>query len=111
MSNASHANSVMDIVLGSFRYCINNPKNKDAARHMMGRVVDILWHSKEGDKYHMLDKGLIVRPEMPNIKSPTIKAEYNELFRHINELLNESTKDNNSVNNTSTLNSSQTHNG
>ncbi len=44
--NASHANSAMDIVLGCFRYCINNPKNPQAAKAIIGKVSDLLWGKK-----------------------------------------------------------------
>lgn len=82
---ASHINSAMDIVLGSFRYCINNPRNEDAARNMMGRVVDLLWHHREGDTIHFLNKGLSIRPNMNKIKVQEHKEKYEALFRHINE--------------------------
>jgi hypothetical protein len=107
--NASHANSVMDIVLGSFRYCINNPKNKDAARHMIGKVVDLMWHTKVGDTYYVHDKGLIVRPE--KIKSPSIKAEYDALFAHINELLDSKSDSKTSSPEPEKANDSQKHSG
>jgi hypothetical protein len=42
---ASHAASAVDIVLGSFRYCVNNPRNKDAAGEMMKNVINMMWHT------------------------------------------------------------------
>lgn len=83
---ASHANSAMDIVLGSFRYCINNPKNKDAACQMMKNVVSLMWHEKEGDTIHVYGKGMILRPELSELKSP-LKEEYECLINWINELI------------------------
>ena len=84
---ASHVNSAMDVILGSFRYCINNPRNKDAARNMMGRVVNLLWHHQEGDKIHCINKGLSIRPDINKIRVQEHKEKYEALFRHINELI------------------------
>ena len=84
---ASHANSAMDIVLGSFRYCINNPKNTDAAKNMMGKVVDLLWHKKEGEKIYATERGLIIRPPIHKIEHEPHKLKYKELIDHINFLL------------------------
>lgn len=42
--NASNAMSALDIVLGSFRYCINNPRNPEAAQKMIPHVLRIMWH-------------------------------------------------------------------
>jgi len=84
---ASHACSAMDIVLGSFRYCINNPENEDAAKNMMGKVMDLLWHTRENQKIKVLEKGLIVRPKITQIRSLEHKQKYQELFDHINYLI------------------------
>lgn len=84
---ASHASSAMDIVLGSFRYCINNPKNPTAARRMLGKVVDLLWHDRRGEKIFATHKGLIIRPKLDRIQIPDYRREYDRLFEHINSLL------------------------
>ncbi len=47
-TNASHASSAMDVTLGAFRYCINQPKNLPAARAMMAKVVRLIWHERRG---------------------------------------------------------------
>ncbi len=61
--NASHASSAMDIVLGSFRYCINEPKNLPAARAMMAKVSKLIWCEREGDTVYPFERGLIFRPK------------------------------------------------
>lgn len=86
---ASHANSAMDIVLGSFRYCINNPKNTDAAKNMMGKVVNLLWHKKDGNKIEALERGLIIRPPIHKIEHDLHKNKYKGLIDHINFLIKE----------------------
>jgi len=86
-SNASHASSAMDIVLGSFRYCINDPANKEAAEEMMREVVELIWHDRDGEKILAMEKGLILRPLLPHITVEKYKQEYLDLVDHINILI------------------------
>jgi hypothetical protein len=74
--NGSHASSAMDIVLGTFRYCINQPKNIAAAKKMMANVTRLIWHEQDGENIHAMERGLIFRPKLPNISVPAYKAEY-----------------------------------
>lgn len=82
---ASHACSATDIVLGSFRYCINDPQNVDAAKEMMANVIKLLWHERDGETIYLFGRGLIFAPK--NVKSAGYKAEYDELLDHINSLI------------------------
>ena len=54
-AGASFVHSAIDIVLGCFRYFINNSRNPDVARDMMLRVVKMMWHRYEAatDTYHV----------------------------------------------------------
>jgi hypothetical protein len=83
--NASHACSAVDIVLGSFRYCINQPANLAAAKQMMADVTRLIWHKTVGDAIYALDRGLIFRPQ--NIKVESYQSEYTALLEHINLLV------------------------
>lgn len=85
--NASHACSAMDIVLGSFRYCINQPKNVPAAKQMMANVTRLLWHQTIGETIYALEKGLVLRPK--KIEVEAYRAEYKALIDHINMLIAE----------------------
>jgi hypothetical protein len=85
--NASHASSAMDIVLGAFRYCINAPKNVEAAKKMMAQVVRLLWHERRGDRISAY--GLLLRPK--TIKVDAYKAEYDWLMESINGLIKDMT--------------------
>jgi len=85
--NASHVSSVMDIVLGSWRYCINQPRNTEAAKAMMNELVKLIWHTKHGDDIDALELGLVFRPI--DVKHPPYKAEYDALLKQINQLLAE----------------------
>lgn len=83
--NASHLSSAMDIVLGSWRYCINAPKNVDAAKQMMKEITKLIWCRKVGETLHVAEMGLVLRPK--DIKVPQYKADYEGLLKSINELL------------------------
>lgn len=86
--NASNVSSAMDIILGSFRYCINDPKNINAAKCMIKKVIKMMWQVKEGNKILVDEKGLIMRPLLKRIKVPEYKNEYIKLYKNINYLLN-----------------------
>ncbi len=87
--NAAHANSAMDIILGTFRYCINNPRNIPAAREMISKIIHLMWHLRDGDTYHVIDRGLIIRPPLARLRNDYLafKPDYDRLFQNINELL------------------------
>jgi len=83
---AAHANSAVDIVLGSFRYCINNPTNITAAKSMISDVLALMWHERKGNTIYLDGKGLILRPKLESISGP-LKKEYTNLIAHINSLI------------------------
>lgn len=85
----SHANSATDIVLGSFRYCLNQPRNEEAAQKMLQSVVDIMWSGRNADgTLSISDQGLIIRPKLQDIRSNAIRSEYEDLLDRLNGLLN-----------------------
>ncbi len=84
-SNASHSSSAMDIALGSFRYCINEPKNVEAAKVMMKDITTLIWCDRVGDDIHAFEKGLIFRPK--DVRHVPYKQEYDALLAWINELI------------------------
>jgi len=85
--NASHVSSIIDIVLGTFRYCINTPQNTEMEKKMMKDVLSVMWHEKVGEDYDVRKKGLIVRPMLNKIRDPSHKQQYDILLEHINLLL------------------------
>jgi hypothetical protein len=89
--NASHANSAMDIVLGSFRYCINDPSNIAAARKMMARVMSLMWHKKLAGGPEVLDNGLVIRPSLSRVVQdyPSFVADYQSLLDNVFGLLSD----------------------
>jgi len=86
---ASHANSAMDIVLGAFRYCINNPRNEDAAREMFGAVAPLMWGRRVDGQIAVRGRGLILRPEIAGIRHEPYRREYEQLIEHLRCLLRE----------------------
>ncbi|MBN2098990.1 MAG: hypothetical protein JW753_05275 [Dehalococcoidia bacterium] len=84
-ANASHASSAMDISLGAFRYCINQPLNVPAAKTMMANTCRMLWAERQGNTLYPSELGLVLRPK--DVKLDKYKAEYKALIDHINSLL------------------------
>lgn len=83
--NASHVTSAMDIVLGSWRYCINSPLNTAAAKSMMADIAKLIWCEREGDDIYAFEKGLVFRPK--EVKRADYRAKYDALLSHINKLI------------------------
>lgn len=87
--NAAYAMSVLDIVLGAFRYCVNGPVNRDAAREMMKSLMNILWSDPSKDDYRFVDRGFILRPRLEKIRVPAHKQKYQDLRHSLIQLLRE----------------------
>lgn len=85
--NASHLTSAMDIVLGSWRYCINNPMNAGAAKSMMTDLTKLIWCEREGKNLYAFEKGLVFRPK--EVKRADYRAKYDALLNHVNELIDD----------------------
>jgi hypothetical protein len=83
--NASYIASAIDIVLGSFRYCVNVPKNPQTASEMIRSVARLMWHVRDGDRILLRDRGLIVRPE--TVKVPAYQKEYDDLLEQLKALI------------------------
>jgi hypothetical protein len=78
---ASHLASVADVVLGSFRYCVNEPENDGPGRAMMPPLVSMMWHRRRGNRVLVRERGLILRPE--EIRVPAYEAEYDRLVQRL----------------------------
>lgn len=85
--NASHLTSAMDIVLGSWRYCINNPMNTSAAKAMMAELTKLIWCVKEGKDIYAFEKGLVIRPK--EVKRDDYRTQYDALLAHVNTLIDD----------------------
>jgi len=85
--NSTTLMCVSDVLLGAFRYCINNRDKDIVNRTLMPKVANLLWHdtNQEGQRV-IWNKGLSTSPR--NITSPTYKKEYDSLTDHIIEYAN-----------------------
>ena len=82
---ASHASSAIDIILGAFRYCVNQRERNIAPREMLPVIVGMMWHKEVGDTLFLREYGLLLRPK--NILMPTHRQENDELTGHLTQLL------------------------
>lgn len=83
---ASHASSVIDIVLGSFRYCVNAQPDSQAAREMFPQVVKLMWYEEgPGGVRNVRERGLVLRP--CEIRNRDHKREYDVLLDKLRQLL------------------------
>ncbi len=74
---ASHMSSVADIVLGSFRYCVNEEARDQAGRAMFPQIVRLMWSRQANGQRTVLERGLILRPM--DVRAPEHQAEYESL--------------------------------
>lgn len=69
---ASHLASMADILLGSFRYCVNEP-DREANAAIFPTLAQVMWHEKKS----YLEYGLMLRPK--DIKAKVHEKEYTAL--------------------------------
>jgi hypothetical protein len=89
-SESSNITAIVDIVLGGFRYCVNTSgvTNQNASKSIFKYIVEMMWGPKKGNKYLVLNMGLIFRPLTEKITVKKYKDEYDKLLKQLNELLN-----------------------
>ncbi len=79
----SHLMSATDIILGSFRYCINNPKNRSLAALFINKISRLVWGERRDGHIYCIGAGIILRPRASNV----YQTDYKELIDDINLLL------------------------
>jgi hypothetical protein len=82
---SSHMCSVADVLLGAFRYCVNEPDNEEAGKAMFPTLMSMMWKRERGGKIYVNDCGLVFRPV--NIKEDKHKAEYASLAERLQSYL------------------------
>ncbi len=85
LHGTSHATSAIDIVLGAFRYCVNERERDIAPRRIFPLVADMMWHRRVGNRVDIHEYGLLLRPK--NIESLEYLLEYDQLTQHLSDLL------------------------
>lgn len=82
--NAGHVNSAMDIVLGTFRYCVNGPPSDGPARAMLRSVMPLMLGKPRNGKRIITEHGLLLRPR--SVQAPAFRREYDLLVEQLNVL-------------------------
>ncbi len=83
---ASHLASLADILLGSFRYCVNEPDKDIANAAIFPTLVRVMWYCRTKDgKKRLQEYGLTLRPE--TIKVERHKEDYNDLLTRLDGYL------------------------
>lgn len=84
--NSTTLMSVADVVLGAFRYCINNRDKTIVNTSIMPRIARLMWHREEDGTRYLRDRGLNISPR--EIKVDRYRKEYEALIEHILEYAN-----------------------
>ncbi|WP_108127316.1 DUF3800 domain-containing protein [Saccharospirillum mangrovi] len=79
--NSTPLMSVADIVLGSFRWCINNQDKTDVNTALMPRIAGLMWYSGATNNRSILNRGLNFSPREVLVEK--YKDQYTELYEHI----------------------------
>lgn len=81
----SHASSAIDIILGAFRYCVNERDRHQKARNMLPNIVRMMWHKRDNSDVQIKDYGLLYRPK--KVRVDEYRRQYNELTNHFVRIL------------------------
>jgi hypothetical protein len=73
----SHLASLCDILVGSWRYCVNEPEMDVACKAMFPKLMDLMWKRKLNGKLYVRDYGFVLRPM--EVHKPAYKKEYEDL--------------------------------
>lgn len=75
-----------DILLGSFRYCVNEPERDIAGKAMLPALVPLMWTGTSEGKQYVRERGLNLRPKKVN--TPAHQEEYDKLMDRLQGYLN-----------------------
>jgi hypothetical protein len=84
--NSTVLMSVSDVIIGAFRYCINNREKTIVNTKLMPKLGRLLWFKKEHGVLNVKDRGLNTSPRRVII--PKYRREYKNLVTHIVEYAN-----------------------
>jgi hypothetical protein len=82
---ASHVGSAIDIILGAFRYCVNERERNQAARNLLAKIIRMMWHVRENNLIRIREYGLLFRPK--EVKVQAYKRQYDDFIQHLRTLL------------------------
>jgi hypothetical protein len=78
---ASHLASMADIILGSFRYCVNEPEKDKAGKAMLPKLVPLMWTGTKRGKQYVRERGLNLRPK--DVKFAGHQEEFEKLLNRL----------------------------
>lgn len=76
VDGTSHLCSIADVMLGAFRYCVNEPDNEEAGKAMFPTLMRMMWKQPNA-----LTHGLVFRPR--NISEAKHQAVYDALWARL----------------------------
>jgi len=82
---SSHMSSVADVMLGAFRYCVNEPDNVEAGKEMFPVLMSMMWKRERGGKIYVNNCGLLLRPLKIDVAKH--QAEYDILLSRLQSYL------------------------
>jgi hypothetical protein len=82
---ASHLASMADIILGSFRYCVNETDKDIAGKAMLPKLVPLMWTGTKRGKQYVRERGLILRPK--DVKFAGHQEEFDKLLDRLQRYL------------------------
>jgi hypothetical protein len=78
---SSNLCSVADIMLGAFRYCVNEPENEEAGKAMFPTLMSMMWKKEAGGKVYVNECGVLFRPKEVRVEKH--QAEYDALVERL----------------------------
>lgn len=82
---ASHIASLADIILGGFRYCVNEPERDRIGRLLLPQIAQIMWYERVGTHYYLRERGLVTRPR--EIRREHYQQRYDGLLDRLQMLI------------------------
>jgi hypothetical protein len=82
---ASHAMSAIDIILGAFRYCVNERDKDITPKEMLPVIAKMMWTQDVDGVPHVQERGLLLRPKI--VKVDEYKKAYSDLVDHLQSLI------------------------
>ena len=86
---ASHLASIADILVGAWRYCVNEPEMDVTGKAIFPKLMDLMWKRARDGKLYVQDFGFVLRPQ--EVQAEKYKKDYNDLCARLQGYLD--TKD------------------
>ena len=87
-NGSSSFSSVADILLGSFRFCVNEVQKDIVGKKLLNKIIQMMWTGKVGGKLTVREFGLLLRPKK-EVSNPFYEGQYEELVSRLGEWLTE----------------------